>query len=434
MKVTPRTMIIVVLVISIALIGGFLFVNRQTDLDKMNMAYDEVFDNEILKANIKTTFKQTYELSDYTIYGETLVLYENAYAYDTVDALLGKSVVLRNVISDEECIFTFNGGIDSGIDLGTLDEGMYEIYVYDHYKKKRVYFSDEFQSEQFTTLRRDGKTKTITLNAQRDYLDAVDIDMDTNYAFLTVIENTAVASIYDVAIDPSGYVVDVTTGEVDYGYSNGEFKESDASYQLALLLKEYLEDEGLRVIITRDENEAKGYYGQSGRASMAYESGAKICISLGVTTNDAQDEEVSHPYLITSPYTNATFANEVAYYLKQNSVILNTMSDDEQLQDGVAFDSYHQEYDANLGYYVDTPYELFPQIRELGGKCTFAGTLDTSQENRMYTDHYGIYSLYLTYCNVDSTDSITYYNAISDMLARKMAGGICQFFQINDNN
>lgn len=422
----PRNMIIAVLVVSIVVIGVFLFANRRTDVDKVSMPYHEVFDNDILKANVRTSFKQTYGLKDYTIYGETLILYEEPYVMTEVDGLLGKSIVLRNVATEEELIFSFTGGIDSGIDLGMLDEGMYEIYVYDHYKKKRVFFEDEFSSEQFVTLRRDGKVKMVTLNTEKDYLEDIGVEMDQNYAFLTVIENTAVASVYDVVLDPSGYVIDIATNNVDYGIITETFKEYEESYNFALKIKQYLENKGLRVLITRDADETKAYYGKNGRAGLAYDSGAKLFISLGAY----QDDETQSPYIVTSPYTSAMLANEVAYYLKENNIIMDWVSFDDQLQRGVAFDSFHQEYEANLGYYIDTEFELLPQIRETGGKLTMAGTMVNAAENQMFTDDYGLYGLFIYYTNATNPDSLAQYEATKDLLAKRIVEGICQYYQI----
>ena len=64
------------------------------------------------------------------------MLYEEQYSTESTDKLLGKNVLLKNLVNNQEFIFTFSGGVDSGIDLSQLDEGLYEIYVYDHYKQK----------------------------------------------------------------------------------------------------------------------------------------------------------------------------------------------------------------------------------------------------------------------------------------------------------
>ncbi len=424
---SPKNKIILVMICAAFVIGLFLFATRKTDVDKISMSYDEVFDNEVLKTNVRTSFKQNYELKDYSIYGESMIFYEEPYALNGIDGLLGKSIVLRNVLNDEESIFSFTGGIDSGIDVGLLDEGLYEIYVYDHYKKKRVFFDSEFTSEQFVTMRRNGKVKMVTLNTQKDYLENIGIQLDQNYAFLTITENTAIASIYDVVIDPSCYVIDISTNNIDYGITNGEFKENEASYDLALKLKEYFEKKGLRVLITREKEEAKAYYGMSGRAGVAYDSKAKLYISL----HAYQDASMKSAYFVTSPYTNGSLVNEVAYYMQQKKLILEPVSFDDKLQTGVMFDEYHQEYDDAMGYYIDTDYELRPEIRETGGKLTEAGTMSVAQENQMYQNEYGLYAFDFYYVNAFNTECISTYQATEDVLARRLVEGVCQYYQIN---
>ena len=423
----PRNLIVFVVIASICAVALFLFANRQTDIDKVSMDYAEVFDNEVLKTNIETKFKNTYELSDYAIYGENLILYESQYEAGEVDGLQGKSVVLRNVVTDSEIIFTISDGIDSGINLSRLDEGLYEVYIYDHYKKKRVFFNEEFESEKLYTIRRNDETKSVVMNTQKDFLSEIGVEMDENYAFITVIDNTPIASVYDVVIDPSPNVVDISTNAVDYGYSSDTFNENDTSYQLAELLKEYLEKEGLRVLITREKDETLSYYGSKGRAGIGYESGAKVYIALGA----CEDDEIAHPYLITSPYSNSLLANEIAYCLKEEGIALEDVDDDEQLQEGVMWDERYQEYDANLGYMVYTPYEMQPQIRETGGKLTKAGTMDGTTENQMYSQSYGMYGIYFTYCNVNNADSVNYIVNNDTLIARQLANGICDYFDIN---
>ena len=122
LKKYPKILIGLVLAVSIGAISIFLYMNRVTDIDKMSMTYDQVFDTNILSQNITTSFKQTYQLKDYTVYGENLMLYEEQYSTESTDKLLGKNVLLKNLVNNQEFIFTFSGGVDSGIDLSQLDE------------------------------------------------------------------------------------------------------------------------------------------------------------------------------------------------------------------------------------------------------------------------------------------------------------------------
>lgn len=422
LKKYPKILIGLVLAVSIGAISIFLYMNRVTDIDKMSMTYDQVFDTNILSQNITTSFKQTYQLKDYTVYGENLMLYEEQYSTESTDKLLGKNVLLKNLVNNQEYIFTFSGGVDSGIDLSQLDEGLYEIYVYDHYKQKRVYFSEEFVSEKFTTMRRNETVKTVTLHTERDFLSGIDVKLEKNYAFLMVMDNTPISSIYDIVLDPCGNTIDITSNSVDYGYSNEKISEAQSSYELALMVKEELEKYGLRVLISREQDEDLSYYGSNSRVGKGYESNAKVFISLGMVADDT----IVYPYIITSPYTNALLANEIAYYMKGHGISMTPVSTESRLQEGVCFDVIYQ------GEQGDdfTSWEMYPQIRESGGKSTFAGQVAHASENKIYADSYGMYGLYFTYANINVDESIDYYLSNKEKIAKNLSKGILQYFRV----
>ncbi|MDD7281087.1 hypothetical protein [Floccifex sp.] len=421
----PRTLITIVLVIAIIAVGIFLFLNRVTDVDKIGMTYSEVFDQKVLSQNVTTKFKQTYQLKDYTVYGENMMLYEDMYTNESSDSLLGKNVLLKNIVTNSESIFSFAGGVDSGINLAELDEGVYEIYVYDHYKQKRVYFSDEFESDKFTTMRRNGMVKTITLNTNRDFLDDIGINLEKNYAFLVVIDNTPLSSVYDIVMDPCGNTIDISSNSIDYGYENDSIQEANESYELALLVKEELEKEGLRVLITRQKDEDSSYYGSDSRVGKGYESQAKVFISLGMCADDS----IAYPYIVTSPYTNGLLANEIAYYMKGHNVNMMPVSNESRLQEGVCFDTLLEGEQGDS--YIE--WEAYPQIRESGGKSTFAGRISIAAENKIYRESNGMYGLYFAFANINSQESIDYYYANKGVIASTLANGIMQYYRIQGN-
>ncbi|MCF0105696.1 MAG: N-acetylmuramoyl-L-alanine amidase [Holdemanella sp.] len=417
-------MIIFILCVAILSVSIFLIASRPTDIDKINMDYGEVLDVELLKSNATAKFKDTYELKDYTIYGENLMLYENMYSAENTDSLQGKNVVVRNIETMEELNFTFSGGVDSGIDLNALSEGMYEVYVYDHYVKKRVFFTDEVNTEEFTTMRRNGKVKSISIHASSTYLSEIGIDYKKNYVFITVFENTPIASNVDVVLDPRGLINNPETGETDYGLSNDTMSEAKESYEFALLVKEELEKMGLKVLINREKDQSLSYYGKKGRVGVGYESNALLFISLGMTA----DATISRPYIVTSPYTVGLLANEIAYTMKDNGLELNAVSTADMLQVGVRFDKLMQD---EFGYYYE--FEYYPQLRESGGKSTFAGQYDVSGENERYANSYGMYAIDFVFANMGSEESLKYYKDHKITLAIQLAKGISEYYHIESN-
>ena len=165
----PRTCILFVIVIALSCVSVFLYVTRPTQLDKLGISYLELLDRSVVQENVSEKFKNAYEANDYLIYGENMMFYANEYD-GNVDPMQGMNVLLRNVETEEEISYTFSGGVDSGIGLASLSQGLYEVYVYDNYVKKRLYFQDEEESLNFSTMRRNEMVKNVQVHASKDYL------------------------------------------------------------------------------------------------------------------------------------------------------------------------------------------------------------------------------------------------------------------------
>ena len=178
---------------------------RPTQLDKLGISYLELLDRSVVQENVSEKFKNTYEANDYLIYGENMMFYANEYD-GNVDPMQGMNVLLRNVETEEEISYTFSGGVDSGIGLASLSQGLYEVYVYDNYVKKRLYFQDEEESLNFSTMRRNEMVKNIQVHASKDYLKDFGVNMDKNYVFISVVDNIPMVRTIDVLIDPGGNV------------------------------------------------------------------------------------------------------------------------------------------------------------------------------------------------------------------------------------
>ena len=78
----------------------------------------------------------------------------------------------------------------------------------------------------------------------------------------------------------------------------------------------------------------------------------------------------------------------------------------------------------------ETKFEFYPQLRESGGKSTFAGQYDSALENQRYVDSNGMYGLYFMFCNPYSSDSLNYYQNNKKLLAKTLAESITDYFDI----
>ena len=419
-----RIWIGIVIVLSILVIGGFLFLNRPSELDRLDAQYIDIVNKKVVKENVKNKCKETYKLKDYAIYGETLNLYNKKYNGKERDDTLGKIIVLRNLETSEEYTYTFTGGIDGGIPLGMLDEGFYEIYIYDHYIKKRLYFDEPLHSQPFSTMRRQGKVKNISLDANADLLEKLDIQLDKNYAFLTVVDSIPKVKVYDVVINPGGNVYNDAINAVETGAVSAYAEEPKEMMELAEKVKKLLTDMGLRVEISRDKDETSSYYGKNSRVGKGYNTQAKLYLNLAMV----EDNNVTRPFIKASPQSNANLANEFAYTFYSSGIKMENMTANNALEWGVIYDTMYMD-DSN----EYTVFETQPELRETGGKCTYAGTLDFAKANADFDESYGMESVIIYLANVESEDSVKYYNKRKDEFAQCIARAILSYYEIGGN-
>lgn len=416
-----RTMITGIVTVAVAVVCAFLYASRPTELDKLSQSYLDTVDVEKLQQKVETSFESSYQLKDYVVYGETLSLYKDRYGSVNTDKMQGNNIVLRNVMNDSITSFTFNGKVDSGIDLGSLKEGVYELYTYNHYEKERIYFDKAFKAKTITTMRRNKKVKDITFIADKDALKDQEIQLTKNYAFIIVTKHIPKSNVYDVVIDPCGNAMNYSSNSVDIGASTEILDEPTTSLVLAKKVKKELEKYGLKVKILRNENETPGYYGADGRPARAYKAKAKLYLALGAS----QDENVYAPYMLTSPYTNSGLANTISYVMNKKGLTLYAARTNTTQNMGVLNDSFVEDGDGKV-----EKYEFYPQLRETGGRATYTGLYGSEMKNEGYKNSYGMYGLYFAYASATNSESVTYYKDNENALAKALVSGIIAYFEV----
>lgn len=411
----------IIATIALAVVAIFLFITRPSKIDQLGQPYiDTIEDKQVIKKNVKSKYKDHYSVADHTYYGEILKFYHKDVSART-DDLQGKNIILHNIETDTEYSYTFSSGGDDGIQTGLLDPGLYEVFIYDHFIKKRVYFDQEVHINDFTTMRRDKSVTNISIDASKDFLEDFDINFDKNYLFISVTENIPMLKTIDVMIDPCGDMYSSTTNDVIPGTRNDKISEQKASYEMALLLKEELESKGLKVELTRDKDGNPSYYGKNGRVGKAYEKKAKVFISLGI----ADDYYLSRPLIVVSPYTSGVLANDIAAKCDELGVDMsNSYVTDNPLTVGVLYDPFI------LKDGEPTKYEQYVQLRESGGRLTLTGKEEHSKDNQRYSKKYGMYGILYMFCNIQSDESIQYFEENQDLMVEGIAKGIYQYFNM----
>ena len=334
-KQISQTNFIILLVATIAMasVSLFLFVSRPSELDKLNTSYIDSLDKDTnVKELVKESYKKRYAIQDTSYYGETLKFYQGKEHSDT-DGLMGQNVLLHNVETKEEIIFTFGNGSEDGIKTGSLKPGLYEVFVYDHFVKKRVYADKVMHLTPFETMRRHKKVYHVAFDADKDYLKDYNVEMDKNYAFLSVTETIPKVETIDVLLDPCGDIYDPDQGTVVDGIDVGKWNEQKSSYAFAQKVKKELEKYGLKVALSRKEDGTPSYYGKNGRVAKGYEKNAKVFLSLGFL----QDDEQIRPMIVTSAYSSGVLADRISYLMGKDGIKFSDTSQDEHGQ-GVQID------------------------------------------------------------------------------------------------
>ena len=284
----------------------------------------------------------------------------------------------------------------------------------------------DYENITYYTITKDSKNRKAEIAfKQKEY-------NEKQYPYISILLQEAELpdEVYDI-------VVDAGHGGTDRGVKSGTDTEANITLEYAKLLKESLEANGLKVKLTRnDENtdlyNATNMYDSAGRITSACKSKAKLMISLHINdgTSNLNGLEIYSP-----SKSNLDFAKNMATKIKQYSTISYSNNSAYKMFDGV----YQKNFTASVikefentankkGYEpysitTDTPY-LYT-IREVGGIATNAyvdGRNESYSKNVYYNANYGIecYQLELGYIKTDleiiKNEKENYIRAITEAI------------------
>ena len=196
--------------------------------------------------------------------------------------------------------------------------------------------------------------------------------------------------VYDITIDPGHGGVD--TGAY-YKFNGKIYNESDFVLDIALNLKNKLEKNGYKVLLTRDSDADLDYYNEFGRAVLPNKYHTKLCISLHLNSEKNMNYGGVEVYVPNDvDYGLASlFAANISKIDGYSKKIFN------RVEDGIYFNAFTEEgiLKTNKEYALKglrtydilegTP-EMY-MIREVGGRLTHAyvdGRNDTFGLNPYY--------------------------------------------------
>lgn len=356
--------IIILILIIVGLYFGYTkFIKKDTP-DAPKFVYEDLL-NEINDKSV--------DVNTFTIYGKYLNL--KGKLPDITDEY---SIVFKNntdeinipIETDDNGFYT-SKYINNGINLEKLNLGNYLMLLCNkkqENKEQTCYHlsnKTEYHDNKYYTMTKNNTNNLITFN-ETSY-------NNHNYWEISIKQESLPDDVYDIVLDPGH-------GGVDTGAGNGRYNESTFNLDYAKTLKEALEEEGLKVKLTREEDKQIDLYGEGSRTGIPYEVKAKLMLSIHLNSSNYKNQngvEVYRAYQDNNDYAKIIADNIVTHANANYSI--NPMN---KIMDGVYMRVYSKEdiaaqkKDAKRnGYepYNFTDHETYYYfIRETGGIMTKA--------------------------------------------------------------
>ena len=366
--------------------------------------------------DINNTYNKLYtKVEEETIYIDELYIYGrylNIKGHSDFELENTELIMLNDKLEEKsynlntnEKNFFITDKINDGINLETINES-YTILIKNNEKYYTLKNESNYQETEYYSLSKSNKTNNITL--------LFETFKNKEFLKLNLKNIDTLDNIYDIVIDPGH-------GGADVGAVNGNTYESNINLSISLKLKQKLEENGFKVKLTREDDTNINPYGSQGRATLPYETKAKLFLSVhvnssaysiikgGIEVYAAPNMNYDFAYNIADKvrqYANTTFSQLQTYKVK-NGVYVKTLStyDIESSKKEAEQNGY--EYYENVT--TNTPWYFYN--RETGGYMTGAymdGRNKAYPRNDYYNSNMGIesYLLELGYinCKTDLTN------------------------------
>ena len=396
------------------------------------------------------------QINEYYIYGTTLNMKGNLtienIKYDEIDLVLyNKDLKLEKKEPNEKRFTTIpinyehNDNVISFYLSENINEGMYldDIKTSNYTMFIRTTLKETIEEEEkisykYYALENKTEYKETTYYTMSKYDKKIIINSNNDYdtMMLNITENKD-SEIYDIVID-AGH------GGMDPGaLVNGE-KESKYTLEIALQLKDKLEQSGLKVKLTRDENslsedEYFGEYGKNGRAQISHEVYAKYLISIHLNKNTSTS--VHGIELYTPSNINYDFAKNLVEEIVNNTSIEYSNRKTFKMFNGVYTHNFTEaEIEASMKNYEEKdyiPYDITTNssylymIRETGGIMTGAYVDDRNEDqtgNDYYDSNIGAEAYLLELCYLSNKNDLNIIKKEQDKIVDAISNSIITNF------
>ncbi len=349
-----KKIIFLVLLVAGIYFGYTLYQNKK---EENKFIYEDIL-NEIGENKVS--------VNSFTIYGKYLNLKGNLPDNNSYNLILknNEEEIILKTLTDG---FSTSDYINDGINLEKLRLGKYILLLHDTINNKyyNLINNTEYHNNKYYTMTKESKNNLITFNEETFN--------NINYWTIEIKEEKLPDDVYDIVIDPGH-------GGVDTGATNGKYYESTYTLDYAKTLKEVLEQAGLKVKLTREENVKIDHYGEGSRTGIPYETKAKLMLSIHL--NSSNSKKISGVEIYRAYEDNNTFATILANNIVNNANTIYSTNPIDKVIDGVYMRTYSESDKRALAkeaiqlnyepYTVPDNATYYYFIRETGGIMTKA--------------------------------------------------------------
>lgn len=336
--------------------------------------YKFIYLNDV-KRIVEQVEKETFYIEKYMVFGTHLNIsgcIDKNLEGDSKLVLKNtkKEIIIDSVFDNSEektCFYTSENN-NEGIYLDELKQGNFIVLVKNDNKYYSFTNNTDYENIVYYTITRNNKNNKINIDFNKY--------RNNNYLKITIKNTKLPEDVYDITIDPGHGGNDVGAS---YTLNGTTYYEADLTLEIALQLKEELEDLGLKVKLTRDSDIYLDAYGDGGRAVIPNEVKSKYSLSLHLNSTEGimyyGGVEVYTPNDITLEFASIIADNisEIVNYSKKpTDKVLDgvyytyfTKTDVKESSQAM-IDNDMKPYDIKIG----SPYMYM--IREVGGISTGA--------------------------------------------------------------
>lgn len=366
------------------------------------------------KPNIYKVLDKTEDISvnvdSYYIYGNHFNLHGNININEEVSDVKLVLASLDNEIS-YDVIYSLDGDNLSFNISDLINEGIYldEIPIDKYFLLLKVKYGNDIK---YYNLKNNTDYNnliyyTITRNNSNNEIK-INFDKNKNKDFMFFdVSKTNKDDFVDIVID-AGH------GGDDPGAVNDDYYESNITLDYALELKESLEELGLKVKLTREDDISIPTYGSNSRTSIPHDFKAKYVFSIHL--NSFPDINYGGVEIYSPNKADLSFASNLASNIVLNANTTYSKNQSFKEDDGVYVRTFNDddieesietaEYFGYKPYYVDNETNYYFIIRETGGIVTGAytdGRNKNYDKNLYYDSNIGVegYLFELGYINYE---------------------------------